>query len=280
MTDEDTAKQITLSAASPNSEPLTYTILSQPTNGVLSGSGSNQTYTPNLNFTGNDSFTYRVSQNGKTSNIATVNITVNSINDAPVLSPIGNKTVFLGSTLTFTAQATDIDLPAQTLTYSLAGAVPVGASINPMTGVFSWTPDSSQFGQSYSITVQVIDSEGLTAQETITVTIEYGVVALFDQTKAHNSGSNVAIKLKIVDVNGVNLSAASIQLVAVRVDPGNLSAQSPGDLNPTNVFSFDSTSQSYQYNLKSEQTWAPGTYRLVFRIVGDPVEHFVSFNIR
>lgn len=362
MTDEDTAKQITLSAASPNSEPLTYTILSQPTNGVLSGSGSNQTYTPNPNFAGNDSFTYRVSQNGINSNIATVSITVNSINDAPVLSPIGNKTVFLGSTLTFTAQATDIDLPAQTLTYSLAGAVPAGASINPTTGEFSWAPDGSQFGQPYLITIQVTDSGGLIDQETITVaimdnvapvvtinspmagasyvlnqtvlanyscadtggsgiqsctgtvangaaidtssagtktftvtaidkagnqstqtvsyTVGYDIAVLFDQTKAHNSGSNIAIKLKIVDANGINLSAANIQLTAVRVDPGNLPAQSPGNSNPTNVFSFDSSSQSYQYNLKSEQTWAAGTYRLVFRIAGDPVEHFVSFNIR
>jgi hypothetical protein len=270
--------------------------------------------------------------------------------------------VFLGSTLTFTAQATDIDLPAQTLTYSLAGAVPAGASINPTTGEFSWAPDGSQFGQPYLITVQVIDSGGLFDQETITVTIKdnvapvitvnnptvgadytlnqsvlanyscadtggsgiqsctgtvangaaidttsvgiktftvtaidkagnqstetvsytvgYAIAVLFDQTKANNSGTNIPIKLKIVDANGVNLSAANIQLVAVRVDPGNLPAQSSGNSSSTNVFSFDSSSQSYQYNLKSEQTWAPGTYRLVFRIVGDPVEHFVSFNIR
>ena len=45
----------------------------------------------------------------------TVNITVNSVNDAPTLNAIGNKTVLLGSTLTFTAVGTDTDLPPQTL---------------------------------------------------------------------------------------------------------------------------------------------------------------------
>ena len=43
------------------------------------------------------------------------------------------------SLLTFTATATDADLPANTLTFSLSGE-PVGASIDPNTGVFTWTP--------------------------------------------------------------------------------------------------------------------------------------------
>ena len=41
--------------------------------------------------------------------------------------PIGNQTVNEGSTLTFTATATDADLPANTLTFSLDAASPAGA---------------------------------------------------------------------------------------------------------------------------------------------------------
>ena len=40
---------------------------------------------------------------------------------------------------TFTAAATDVDVPAQTLTFSLVGA-PAGAAIDSDTGVFTWTP--------------------------------------------------------------------------------------------------------------------------------------------
>src|SRR6185369_962483 len=43
------------------------------------------------------------------------------------------------SPYTFTATATDSDLPAQTLTFSLVGA-PTGATIDGSTGAFSWTP--------------------------------------------------------------------------------------------------------------------------------------------
>jgi hypothetical protein len=44
---------------------------------------------------------------------------------------------------TFTATATDPDLPAQTLTFSLVGA-PAGAAIDSSSGVFSWTPTEAQ----------------------------------------------------------------------------------------------------------------------------------------
>jgi len=55
---------------------LSYTILSQPTNGTLSGTSPNLTYTPNTNFSGTDSFTFLVN-NGTTNSLpATVSINV------------------------------------------------------------------------------------------------------------------------------------------------------------------------------------------------------------
>ena len=85
-------------------------------------------------------------------------VTVNEVNTAPVLAAIANKTVNEGSLLTFTATATDADLPANTLTYSLAAGAPAGASINASTGVFSWTPTESQGGSVYNLTVVVTDN--------------------------------------------------------------------------------------------------------------------------
>ena len=52
--------------------------------------------------------------------------------------------------------ATDPDLPANALTYSLIGA-PVGATIDPGTGVFSWTPTEAQGPGIYPFTVRVTD---------------------------------------------------------------------------------------------------------------------------
>ena len=73
----------------------------------------------------------------------TITITVTSSNIAPILAPIGNKSINELETLVFTATATDADIPAQNLTFSLGANVPVGASITPE-GVFSWTPSGQQ----------------------------------------------------------------------------------------------------------------------------------------
>jgi cyclophilin family peptidyl-prolyl cis-trans isomerase len=60
-------------------------------------------------------------------------------NLAPVIDDIGSKTVAEGSQLAFTVVAHDPD-PGQKVTYVLAPGAPAGASIDPNTGAFSWTP--------------------------------------------------------------------------------------------------------------------------------------------
>ena len=76
-------------------------------------------------------------------------ILIIDVNDTPVLVPIGNQTANEGVLLTFTATATDEDT-GQPLTFSLSGA-PTGASIDPSTGVFTWTPSESDGGQTLYI---------------------------------------------------------------------------------------------------------------------------------
>jgi flagellin-like protein len=103
----------------------------------------------------------------------TPSTSVPTTNNAPVLAAIGAKSVNEGVLLTFTASATDSDVPAQTLAYSLQGSVPTGAAITSA-GVFTWTPSSTQGSATpYSITVRVTDSGSPTAydEETIAVTV-------------------------------------------------------------------------------------------------------------
>src|SRR5438552_10477284 len=103
---------------------------------------------------------------------AAITITVNEVNSAPVLAAIGNKTVNELATLAFTATATDSDIPANTLTFSLDAGAPAGATITAA-GAFSWTPTEAQGPGSFPITVRVTDngSPALSAAETITVTV-------------------------------------------------------------------------------------------------------------
>ena len=82
-TAEDTALPITLTGTDPESDPLTFTVVTQPANGTLSGVAPNLTYTPDPNFNGADSFTFTASDASLTSAAATISITVNPGNDAP-----------------------------------------------------------------------------------------------------------------------------------------------------------------------------------------------------
>jgi hypothetical protein len=122
-TDEDTSKLITLSAIDPENDPLTYKIISLPTNGklykgnstaaadeiksadlpfTLPGSGNQVTYKPNDNYNGGDSFAFRANDGTSDSiNIAPVPIKVNPVNDAPVNSVPGNQSTNEDTALTF-----------------------------------------------------------------------------------------------------------------------------------------------------------------------------------
>jgi hypothetical protein len=101
-------------------------------------------------------------------------ITIYEVNQAPVLAGIGDKSVAEGSRLTFIASATDADLPANRLSFSLGVGAPAGVSINASTGEFTWTPTEAQGPGEYEITVIVSDDNLIDAksdQETIRVTV-------------------------------------------------------------------------------------------------------------
>src|SRR4030095_14010842 len=87
-TDEDTAKAITLAATDAEGSTLTYTIVTGPAHGTLSGTAPALTYTPAANYNGADSFTFKANDGTADSNLATVTITVTAVNDAPVANDV------------------------------------------------------------------------------------------------------------------------------------------------------------------------------------------------
>ena len=75
-TNFETPVDITLAATDVEGNTLTWTILSQPLHGTLSGDAPNLVYTPDAAYSGSDSFTFKVNDGTGDSNIATVTITV------------------------------------------------------------------------------------------------------------------------------------------------------------------------------------------------------------
>ena len=105
------------------------------------------------------------------SNIVSVTINVSNVNDAPVLTTISPQSGPEMVNLTFTAVATDVDTPTQTLTFSLGGTPPVGASIGALTGVFNWNPTEAQGPLSTNIQVCVSDGVAPLQCQLVSVTI-------------------------------------------------------------------------------------------------------------
>jgi pectin methylesterase-like acyl-CoA thioesterase len=78
-------------------------------------------------------------------------------NTAPTLGPVSNQTVNVGVTVTVNDVATDPDVPAQTLTYSLLSGPP-GASLNSSNGTFVWRPTVSAANTANLVEVVVTDN--------------------------------------------------------------------------------------------------------------------------
>jgi len=82
-TQEDTPISITIEGRDRDGDPLTYGVITGPTHGSLSGTEPNLTYSPDTNYNGTDSFSFKVNDGKSDSAIKTVSITVTPINDPP-----------------------------------------------------------------------------------------------------------------------------------------------------------------------------------------------------
>ena len=279
--------------ANENLQVLTVTSVSPTadTHGTVSLSSGTITYSPDANYNGPASFTYQVCDNGTTNGApdskcttATVNITVNGENDPPTLNAIANQTVYVGSTLSFTAVGSDIDQPPQTLTYSLTGSVPSGASINPSTGAFSWTPTAAQGGHIYTLTVRVTDngSPNLFAEQQFNVGVAWtwsGLLAPVQAGGTYKAGRTIPIKFQLTGASA-GVTDAEIRLYVFQVN--NNVVGDPVDVESTssattgNLFRFENG--QYVFNL-STSGMAAGTYQLQIDM-GDGVIRAVNISLK
>lgn len=152
-------------------QTLTYALVNGPSGMSVSPSGLLE-WTPGESDGGTNP-TVEISLTDGTATVSqTFTVTVAETNEPPVLTVGTSHSVNEGDALSFTATATDPDIPANNLTFSLVGA-PAGMSINPTSGVVSWTPGEADGPNSYTFTVKVEDdgSPVLSDEEQVTVTV-------------------------------------------------------------------------------------------------------------
>ncbi len=247
-TDEDVAKPITLTGEDVDTgDTLTYIKVSDPAHGTVSISGNVATYTPeqdsyylaspdaqrlNGYFTV-DSFTYKVSDGTTESAVATVSITVNPVNDAPVSGGLGS------------AQETDEDTP---VTFSLPGYDPdqVSSSLSgtiitqPQHGSVSvngkqatYTPAANYAGtDTFGYTLS--DGELSSAESSITIVVG----AVNDPPTAEAGADQEATEGETVNLSGSgsDMDSATLTYSWAQTDSSGITATLTGDDTATPSF--------------------------------------------
>ncbi|MFA5837955.1 MAG: Ig-like domain-containing protein [Bellilinea sp.] len=186
---EDTPTPITMTGSDIDGNPLTYSIVAQPSHGTLSGSGAARMYTPAANYNGADSFTFRVYDGAAYSPPVTVSITVTPVNDPPVGVA---DFYYLNSTMYYDTNGDDVkdtyqlianvdppgvlqndsDVDGDALSVTLKTGVAKGAlALNP-NGSFTYTPNQSLLQDSDSFVYTLSDGHGGSMDVTVNITID------------------------------------------------------------------------------------------------------------
>jgi len=175
---EGTAIGFTATANDPDvGQTLTFSLVNAPAGATINSSTGEFTWVPS-EAQGPQTFVFNVRVgDGITQVGSSITAIVAEVNTAPTLSNIpANATVARGATLSFTATVTDPDLVQglpNAQTFSLVNG-PTGASIDPDTGVLTWTPGADFPLGDITFSVRVVD-DGVPAKSdtkamTITVT--------------------------------------------------------------------------------------------------------------
>ncbi|MEX2174301.1 MAG: Ig-like domain-containing protein [Pirellulaceae bacterium] len=168
-TNEDTAGSGQLAAADIDGDSLTYSVVVGPAHGgVVVNADGTFTYTPAANYNGPDSFTFWAYDGTVDSNVATVTITVNPVNDVPVAQ---NDSLATNEDTTASGQLVATDIDGDSLTYSVVAGPAYGTlDLNAATGAFSYTP-AANFRGSDGFTFRASDGGGDSSAATFAIAV-------------------------------------------------------------------------------------------------------------
>lgn len=168
-TNEDTALTVKVleNDIDIDKDNLTITEYSQPEHGRTAKTTTGIRYIPNVNYFGEDSFTYTIKNSKDETTTATVYITVKSVNDAPKANKDYYTTIEdVGALIDVLANDTDVD--GDTLTIVSLLGLPDYGIITIQDGKVLYTPNEGYTGMDY-FTYRCQDSNG--ASDTALVTI-------------------------------------------------------------------------------------------------------------
>ena len=184
---EDGSVEISLSASDKDEDDLTFTVLTQPKNGTLTGNAPVLVYVPSADFFGPDSFTFKADDGIDDSNTSTISIVVESVNDTPVV--VGQSvSVFENQNVNIILTGSDVD--GDELTFSVVSE-PANGTLSGAAPSLLYTPNSDHTGID-SFTFKANDGTSDSSISTISIDTKPDV-KLSSETVNYESGDDVLI---------------------------------------------------------------------------------------
>jgi len=168
---ENAPLTFTLTASDPDKEDenkLVFSCANLPEGASLDAQNGVFAWTPSFLQAGQYVLNFKVTDSGNLSAEQQVTVTIEDVNHPPVLKEIPAQTVKENEQIQFQVEGSDPDTDNQ-LTYT-AQNLPQGATFDPASGLFRWTPNYEQAGD-YSVTFVVSDGKE-SAQVTVPIKVE------------------------------------------------------------------------------------------------------------
>ena len=216
---------IVLHASDPNGDALSLRIVSQPSGGTVSLSGTQATYLSFAGYSGSDSFTYAAWDGSTNSNLGHVQVQVvpGQTNTAPTADAGPDRTVNIGETVTLTGTGSDADGDALSFTWSqTSGPSVVLQQAGAATAQFMAPSVSETTDLVFSLLVS--DGRGGEASDQVTITViaaastdsvfyfpqigngSNGQLGLQTSLFLLNTDADTVVTLEFFDANGAPLA--------------------------------------------------------------------------
>ena len=271
----NTETPIPLGPATNGSETLTYTILTPPAHGSLSGTAPNVVYTPTPGYSGRDSFTFEVEDGSAAlagnaltlaatdSNVGTITLQVSETPrvDSSILAPTDGTLFLTQDDLTFSGGAFSSQFPLKTLTVLVDNQVVYTQNWTEAENVFDttwtaapWTPT----GGTHTAVSIVEDWDGLvqTVTHPIQVNVDTDLPTITINGGTFNRDSSLSFS------SGVPLTGTvdddSVQQVEVQIDGGAWATATVNGSNWVYPWAIGTEPDGDAFNVTSRVTDATG----------------------
>ena len=215
-TDEDNSVSITLQAEEYDGDNIEFNITGNPSNGTVTITGTNATYTPNQDWNGTDTFNFEAvdSSNRSILNNATATIIVNPINDAPTIEEVNGIEVDWNNFIDFNLTGNDIE--GDQLTFEIV-TNPSKGTITLTNGyIVRYSADSDDSGEDY-FSYRAYDGELYSDTKNVNVFVRDGYIYFDISSSNDQSYDSIVLNNNIIHA-GYSYDGSTMSALLLETD--------------------------------------------------------------